>query len=414
MPRAMIVSLGGSPEPLIKTLSEQKPAIVCFLASQASVDLVGKIKEEAAKNGVSFHDYKVLVEDINDLAHCYQEALKCADWVAKQGISAGEVVVDYTGGTKTMTAALVLATVSRGFRFSYVGGSRRTKGGLGVVESGSEEVRLGPNPWDIFAVQERQQLAQYFNSYQFAACRALLEAATDRLRPEEKQRFAVLKVLVDGYEAWERFNHNAGLACLEKGLAELRKLVNVHAEGFLGTLVAALEQNVDFLRNLQRGRPHPNTLHPLLLSDLLANAKRRIEEGKFDDAAARLYRLVEMMGQLELQRLCNAETGNFPVEEIPESIRADFVRRYRDERDGKIRLPLEATYRVLHEKGNEVGRRFLQNQGWFSNLQQARNLSILAHGVTPLEERRVKDLLEFVATLTPLPDEPRFPKLPVH
>ena len=43
MPKAMIVS-GGSPEPLIKTLSEQKPAIVCFLASQASVDFVGKLR----------------------------------------------------------------------------------------------------------------------------------------------------------------------------------------------------------------------------------------------------------------------------------------------------------------------------------------------------------------------------------
>src|SRR2546428_8912826 len=110
MPHAMIVSLGGSPEPLIKTLSEQCPQIVCFLASQESVDLVGKVKDGATSAGVSFRDYKVLVEDINDLAHCYQKALACADWVTQQGIPAAEVVVDYTGGTKTMTAALVLAT----------------------------------------------------------------------------------------------------------------------------------------------------------------------------------------------------------------------------------------------------------------------------------------------------------------
>ena len=196
MPQAMIVSLGGSPEPLIKTLSEQRPQLVCFLASQESVDLVGTIKEAVTRGGVNFRDYKVLVEDINDLAHCYQKALACADWIARQSVPAVDVIVDYTGGTKTMTAALVLATVSRGFRFSYVGGTRRTKGGLGVVESGSEEIRLGPNPWELFAVQERQRLAQYFNSYQFAACRTLIQGGTDRLGEDEKQRFEVLDILV--------------------------------------------------------------------------------------------------------------------------------------------------------------------------------------------------------------------------
>lgn len=412
MPQAMIVSLGGSPEPLIKTLTEQKPALVCFLASQASVDFVGTIKQAVAQPGVTFtRDHKVLVDDPDDLAHCYQKALACADWVSAQGISATEVIVDYTGGTKTMSAAVVLATVSRGFRFSYVGGTQRTKGGVGIVESGSEVIHIGVNPWDLFAVQERQHLARHFNSYQFTACRTLIQEVTGRLSAEEKQRFDVLKVLVDGYEAWERFKHSAGLTCLEKGLAEFRKLVNVHAAGFLGSLRNTLEQNIAFLRSLQGERPDPKKLHPLLLSDLLANAKRRIEEGKFDDAAARLYRLVEMMGQFEVQQLCGAETGNFPLDEIPETLREDFVRRYHDEKDKKIKLPLEATYRVLQEKGNETGRRFFQEQGRFSNLQQARNHSILAHGMIPLEEKRVMELLEFVTTLMPMQDEPRFPKL---
>jgi CRISPR-associated protein (TIGR02710 family) len=363
---------------------------------------------------VSFQDHKVLVEDINDLAHCYQEALKCADWIMKQGVPAGEVIVDYTGGTKTMTAALVLATVSRGFRFSYVGGMLRTKGGLGIVVSGSEEVRLGPNPWDIFAVQERQRLAQYFNSYQFAACRTLIQDVRDRLSADEQRRFDVLNVLVEGYEAWESFNHRRGLKRLDEAKAKLQQLVDLKAEGFLSSLLPQLAGNRLFLQRLKDETHDFQQLHALLLSDLLANAKRRIDEGKFDDAAARLYRLVEMMGQLEIQHLCNAETGNFPVDEVPESLKEDFVRRYRDPKDGKIKLPLEATYRVLQEKGSNVGQRFFQDQGRFSNLQQARNHSILAHGMISLEEKRVRELLEFVTTLTPLQDEPLFPKLAVQ
>ena len=389
--------------------------MVCFLASQASVDFVGKIKEAVAQTGVTFiRDHKVLVDDPDDLAHCYQKALACADWVSAQGIPAAEVIVDYTGGTKTMSAAVVLATISRGFRFSYVGGTQRTKGGVGIVESGSEVIHVGVNPWDLFAVQERQRLAQHFNSYQFAACRTLIQGVVDHLSSDEKQRFEVLQVLVDGYEAWERFKHGAGLACLERGLAELQKLVNVRAEGFLASLTDGLRRNLEFLRRLKAERRDGQELHSLLLSDLLANAKRRTDEGKFDDAAARLYRLVEMMGQFEIQRLCGAETSNFPIEEIPEALKEDFVRRYRDEKDKKIKLPLEATYRVLQEKGSEAGRRFFQDQGRFSNLQQARNQSILAHGMIPLEEKRVRELLEFVTALMPLQDEPRFPKLSVE
>lgn len=411
MPKALIVSLGGSPEPLIKTLSEQRPQLVCFLASQASVDLVGKIKEEVAKSGLRFQDYKVLVEDINDLAHCYQRALACADWMAKQAVPAAEVIVDYTGGTKTMTAALVLATVSKGFQFSYVGGTRRTKEGLGVVESGSEEIRLGPNPWDLFAIQERQRLVQYFNSYQFTACRTLIQDVTDRLSPDEKQRFEVLKVLVDGYEAWERFKHGASLACLEKGMAELQKLANVRAEGFLTPLLTGVARNLAFLRRLKSERRDAQELHPLLLSDLLANAKRRIEEGKFDDAAARLYRLVEMVGQMEIERLCQAKTENFPEGKIPETLREEFAQRYRSKRDGQIKLGMEATYLVLQAYGNEIGQRFFQDRSRFDRLQQARNRSILAHGVVPIEEERARELLEFVSSLMPLQPEPQFPKL---
>lgn len=320
--------------------------------------------------------------------------------------------MDYTGGTKTMTAALVLATVSRGFRFSYVGGSRRTKGGLGIVESGSEEVRLGPNPWELFAVQERQRLAQYFNSYQFVACRTLIRDVTGRLSPDEKQRFAVLDILVEGYAAWDRFNHKHGLSCLEKGMTELRKLANIHAEGFLAPLTEGLGGNLEFLRQLKQGtQDFRELLQPSLAKDLFANAKRRIAEGKFDDAAARLYRLAEMIGQIKVQQLWGAKTGDFPLEKIPEPLCEEFERRHRDPRDGKIKLGLEDTYTVLKEWGNETGQRFFQDRGRFSNLQEARNQSILAHGEKPLEEKRVNELLDFVSALTPLGDEPHFPKL---
>ena len=148
MTQAMIISLGGSPEPLVRSIAEHRPQFVTFLASQDSVVLLGKVMELLDQGGVPRPEHRVvLADDVNSLVHCYEKALKCARWLEDREFQADEVVVDYTGGTKSMTAALALATVGKGYRFSYVGGTSRTKGGLGIVETGSEAVHTGVSPW---------------------------------------------------------------------------------------------------------------------------------------------------------------------------------------------------------------------------------------------------------------------------
>lgn len=146
MPDALIISLGGTPEPVIASIETHAPRAVCFFASDQSVDLVGSIKDTLRQKGVVFKDTKVLCDDINDLVHCYERALTCAERLLRvdPDLAPDDVVVDYTGGTKTMTAALALATVGKGFRFSYVGGKTRTKDGLGVVVSGKEVLTSSP------------------------------------------------------------------------------------------------------------------------------------------------------------------------------------------------------------------------------------------------------------------------------
>lgn len=121
-----------------------------------------------------------------------------------------------------------------------------------------------------------------------------------------------------------------------------------------------------------------------------------------------------MIGQIEIERICQAKTENFPPDKIPESLREEFERRYRSAKDGQIKLGLEATYQVLHAYGSEIGQHFFQDRSRFDRLQQARNRSILAHGLIPIEEERARELLAFVSSLTTLQDEPRFPKLKVE
>ena len=108
MTKIMIMSLGGSPEPLTKSIEANRPEKIIFLASQDSVLLAGDIfKPLNFKPKTEFE----ITEDPNLMFECYKAARRCVDRVRKIDVPPEEVMVDYTGGTKVMTAALVLATV---------------------------------------------------------------------------------------------------------------------------------------------------------------------------------------------------------------------------------------------------------------------------------------------------------------
>lgn len=59
-----------------------------------------------------------------------------------------EVIVDYTGGTKVMALALVLATIKYGGDYAYINGTERSKDGVGIVVPGTEKVLFRSNPWN--------------------------------------------------------------------------------------------------------------------------------------------------------------------------------------------------------------------------------------------------------------------------
>ncbi|MCE7874844.1 TIGR02710 family CRISPR-associated protein [bacterium CPR1] len=158
---ALIVALGKSPEPVACSIQGHKPDFVCFYTSQESVESIPLVRQKASHQ---FSDHKVLVEEIEDLQHCYERALNCCRKVEEQGFKPEEIVVDYTGGTKPMTAALVLAGITRGYRFCYVGGRERDNERRGIVVEGTSELRHSENPWDVLAVSDLEQIAWAFNS----------------------------------------------------------------------------------------------------------------------------------------------------------------------------------------------------------------------------------------------------------
>jgi len=169
MGKALICSVGGTVEPLVASIAEHRPELAVFFASEQTIEEIGSVKQRLQERQVQIKNRNVLTRDAQDVLACYEAALQCADLALAGGRPAAEVVVDFTGGTKAMSAALALATVGNGFMFSYVGGSTRSYQGRGVVVSGSERIVQRRDPYMLYAVHERRRPAQYFNGYQFRA-----------------------------------------------------------------------------------------------------------------------------------------------------------------------------------------------------------------------------------------------------
>ncbi len=396
---SLIISVGGSPEPVVASIREHRPSRVVWFCSQDTVETVGPIKDQLGRHGVAVQDHKVLVEDPQDLVHCYERALRCADLALADGWSPSAVLVDFTGGTKVMTAALVLATIGRGFGFSYVGGTARTKNGRGVVEPGAEMIIRRGDPFLLFAVEERKRLAGFFRTYQFNAARTVAEALLARpLSEPDRVAFRMVGELAKAYELWERFEYKQALETL--GPCWRRWAVAVAANPGIryAAVLSVLEANVRWLERLARATSGFSRYDKLLVADLLANADRRAQEASYDDAIVRLYRALELGAQAAIQRRLGCGTDRGPVAVVPEALRAEFQAR-REAEPEYLELPLEGAYRLLAALREAEGTGFEARRDEFRRVQHARNHSWLAHGMVPGTEATFRSLRDVVENI---------------
>jgi len=149
MAKLIIISLGGSPDPLKKSITEHRPERLIFFASHESNAKLGEVLHVEGYKPDKIETE--ITENPNSLYECYKTARRCVDRAARSGVPDSEIMVDYTGGTKVMSAALLLATAGCTYSFNYVGGDTRTKDGLGIVQNGHEIMYADMNPLSAFA-----------------------------------------------------------------------------------------------------------------------------------------------------------------------------------------------------------------------------------------------------------------------
>lgn len=405
----MIMSLGGSPEPLTKSIDLHRPELVIFLASHDSVPLARDVfKPLDFKPRPEFE----ITEDPNLMFECYAAARRCIDRVKIKNIPPERVTVDYTGGTKVMTAALIMASIGEPFRFNYVGGDLRNKDNVGTVIDGHEKMYPEMSPWAIFAEEERRQVVTLFNNRRFSSTVKIIDMCHENLPARIRHYFDFGRSLSEGFLLWEQFDHKSAITELNKGTKSLETYMDIYPDETLNVFSRQCRECKDFLNRLLSHTHGMTRPHRVLVTDLLNNARRRIQDYRYDDAAARMYRALELYGQVIFEEVARCSNDRVPPETIPENLREEFVKKYLNPGDRVLKLPLTATFRCLESMGHEEGIRFFKKLPEIKKIQNNRNYSILAHGIKPISQKGVNSIFDIVTDFIGEKNFFDFPTLP--
>lgn len=328
------------------------------------------------------------IRNMDDIEAIYADVKNVLSDLAREGFSPEDMVVDYTSGTKAMSAGAAMAAIDFGVEvLSYVAGKREG----GIVVPGTEKPVL-IRPYKVVIESQLKTLVQLFNVYQFDACLRILQQLREKTSESEiQERLQHYEKICKAYSAWDKFNHVEAFGALRE--------------------IEDYSQNKEFLGKLLNEKEK----EPFRIADLLNNSRRRSEEGKYDDAVARLYRTVELIAQYRLRVKFRIDSSNVELDKIHLYLQ-DKYEKMRDEK-GKIRLGLIKNYELLKDMDDELGRRFSENKK-LQGLLNKRNESILAHGLSSVSKEIYEGLypivLDFAETTVPeiggLMEKSKFPK----
>ena len=124
-----------------------------------------------------------------------------------------------------MSAALAMVARTWPCAFTYVGGSERTKNGVGIVVNNKEQIIHSHNPWDVLGYQVVEEAVTMFNIGAFDSASHILDnAQKNAVEANVKRGLATLSQLAKAYALWDLFSHNDSKKSLENAVEEAKKL----------------------------------------------------------------------------------------------------------------------------------------------------------------------------------------------
>ncbi|MFM7149536.1 MAG: TIGR02710 family CRISPR-associated CARF protein, partial [Gemmataceae bacterium] len=384
----LILTVGGSHQPILASIQHNRPDHVIFICSEdrgkspgSHIQVTGSGNVLSSKAGLEKPDLPnivtlanlapesfqmIKIDHFDDLNACYLASIQAIEQ-ARAAHPREPVIIDYTGGTKSMTAGLAAAALDDGrCTFSLVVG-RRTD--LVKVQDRSEYVR----PLPVLKVQMHRNWRaanELLARFDYRGAELILSQAAARYASEETRGLVENGMaLCRGFDAWDRFDH-----------ALARQALEPLAKDFLNHW-----RNLKILAGEARGHNFE------LVEDLCLNAERRHLQGRNDDAVGRLYRALELTAQVWLQQHYEISTGNVLLEKVPSSHQAKLSRfavADDSEKEPTIKIALLQAWDLIAAFPDDpLGKHFMDHRSFLVNFLSVRNFSLFAHGTNPIHER---------------------------
>ncbi|HLH71448.1 MAG TPA: hypothetical protein VKY90_21110 [Candidatus Dormibacteraeota bacterium] len=308
-PRALISVLGFSWQPVALMAAWCRPERMLVLGTEDSltvkVDGEGVLSLIARIAGI---DRDVISEEmVGDPGErdIYESIHR---FLHRSGIPAREVLIDPTGGKKSMSASAALAGFLVGAPLAYVD-YHEYHGPNRIPVPGTEYPRLLTNPLEVFGDVELRAVLAAFDRGDFQQAAEQAERLAKQLY--ETREAQCLAALARAYDAWERFDFESAQLSLTEARDLLDRFASQGRWGWAGHVRPTLASNLEALEELAaaRGRitpgdgGEPDRLEdglPFLLW-YLATAERRLEAGRPSQAALMVYAAMERYVRLCLQ-----------------------------------------------------------------------------------------------------------------
>jgi CRISPR-associated protein (TIGR02710 family) len=411
--RALVVALTNDATTAAFVINRLRPECLCFFIPDSAKALVDQAIQPKLLQMPKRWDTILTPEPANFIT-CHQALSRALhDLLKTWEVQPGEVVVDLSGATTAMAAALASASlpwISRMITVTDVGPGNH-KSGEPVTIEGTERLWLQGNPWDEAAIFLRREACELFNRGAFRAASLSFRNLEARVSGGQKPMYRAFGDLADGYDLWERFQYRHAWEKLKGALKALDMAAVWGGPPGLKALLPAIKANAGFLEKLVLD---PAEVKDAVAFDLLAHARRRASvDHDSEGAMATLVRALEAFAQRQLFKQYKIKTWDVQPEQLPEALREPCRTCYLDDVDGKYKLPLQSQFRALAGLGDQMGQAFLRDWPKMKPLLDAASHAVLGHGFEPVKPERFEQLYDLVVKFTGVSESalPKFPSL---
>lgn len=299
-----VISVGTSYEPIVLNIKLFAPKKILFLYTEQTGKTLNKIVKYCMLEPDVYEKSKVSETDPLDI---YREIKRYyLEWNKPK-----KMYVDFTGGTKAMSAAAAMAGALIDIQLVYVGTNDYLVD-FRKPNPGSETLFYINNPIAVFGDLEIEKAFALFEKYNYAGAQEKLAVLKESIPdPNIRQQLNFVFLLAKLYEAWDALDFVPAYEYVVMLNRELQRDRSTHQNFLLMDCCSELDKQEEILTCLKdipalaQAKKNMDILKNkkvivALMFTMCQNGFIREQQEKYDMATLLFYRLLEMIEQRRL------------------------------------------------------------------------------------------------------------------